>query len=347
MVNGNIKLCCISLLLLLLVACSGDRLKIDVSDIHIDLKLKRADQDFRNAKAENLVEIHQKLREEHPEFYRIYIENFLNLGILDDPGMANRVGNRFLARDEVKKAFQAVDKEFQDFSVYEEELTEAFKYYHHYFPDSTLPQLVTYVSEYRNAVFASEHYLGIGLDMFLGSDYEEYFRYGYNKYQVEKMTSDYLVYDAMRGWLGTTFEMPEDAYDFLSQIIHYGKIQYLMDATFPYKEGVDHLKMGYLKGKIAWCEENENNMWKYIIENEILRTKEQKVIDRFVMWGPFTKDFVDANRKEAPSRTGVWIGWQIVRAYMENNSDVTIPDLMAETDFYKILQESKYTHGED
>jgi len=56
--------------------------------------------------------------------------------------------------------------------------------------------------------------------------------------------------------------------------------------------------------------------------------------------GPFTSGFA----KESPSRVGKWLGWQIIRAYMENN-ELGLEAMFAEKDSQKILQLSKYKPG--
>ncbi|MDQ4140161.1 MAG: gliding motility lipoprotein GldB, partial [Bacteroidota bacterium] len=45
---------------------------------------------------------------------------------------------------------------------------------------------------------------------------------------------------------------------------------------------------------------------------------------------------------KCPGRIGRWVGWQIVRIYMEENPDVTLQQLMAEKDAQKIFNESHY-----
>lgn len=47
-------------------------------------------------------------------------------------------------------------------------------------------------------------------------------------------------------------------------------------------------------------------------------------------------------RKDAPASLGKWIGWQIVRKYMEKILTVTLEKLMNESDAQKILNDSKY-----
>jgi hypothetical protein len=39
---------------------------------------------------------------------------------------------------------------------------------------------------------------------------------------------------------------------------------------------------------------------------------------------------------------GTWVGWQIVRKYMDRNPKVTLQELMADDDYQKIFNESKY-----
>ncbi len=56
--------------------------------------------------------------------------------------------------------------------------------------------------------------------------------------------------------------------------------------------------------------------------------------------GPFTAGLGDKN--ESAPKLGVWIGWQMVRKYMLENPDVTLQQLMADTDAQKILVKSKY-----
>ena len=46
--------------------------------------------------------------------------------------------------------------------------------------------------------------------------------------------------------------------------------------------------------------------------------------------------------QQAPGRIGAWVGWQIVRAYMQENPAVTLAQLLAEEDAQKILNGSKY-----
>ena len=79
-------------------------------------------------------------------------------------------------------------------------------------------------------------------------------------------------------------------------------------------------------------------MWSYFIQNKMLYSTDLNEIMKFTHEGPFTSAF----SKESPARTAHWVGWQIVRAYMNKNPEITLQQLMDEMDAQKILTQSKY-----
>jgi hypothetical protein len=46
--------------------------------------------------------------------------------------------------------------------------------------------------------------------------------------------------------------------------------------------------------------------------------------------------------EQCPGRIGQWVGWQIVKKYMETHPDVSLPQLMQMNDAEKIFKESRY-----
>jgi len=61
-------------------------------------------------------------------------------------------------------------------------------------------------------------------------------------------------------------------------------------------------------------------------------------INKLTKDAPFTSYFP----RESPGRAANWIGWQIVRKYMERHKDITLSQLMKETRYQKILDGSAY-----
>ena len=62
------------------------------------------------------------------------------------------------------------------------------------------------------------------------------------------------------------------------------------------------------------------------------------MINSYLNDGPFTAEI----SQESPGRLGLWVGWRIVDSYMTNNKDVTLIELMGESDAQKILEQSYY-----
>jgi uncharacterized protein YjaZ len=97
--------------------------------------------------------------------------------------------------------------------------------------------------------------------------------------------------------------------------------------------------MGYTPEQIKWCNENEGYIWRYFIEKELLYSDDQKLIPRFINMAPFSKFYLEIDN-ETPGRVGSWVGWQIVRSYMENN-EVSLQQLL-NSNAKEIFEKSKY-----
>ena len=150
------------------------------------------------------------------------------------------------------------------------------------------------------------------------------------------MNKEHLVSSAMLGWVSTEFELEEERADLLTEMIHQGKLLYLLDALLPLEE--DEIKMNYTKDQLIWCDRNEKQVWFYFIDNDLLYSKETKEIIKFMGESPFIQGFPEGS----PGRIGHWIGWQIVKAYMKKNKEVTLLELTQEKNAQKILELSKY-----
>ena len=154
------------------------------------------------------------------------------------------------------------------------------------------------------------------------------------QYIKNKMDRDYLVSDAMKIFLLKT-HYKDIGQDFLSTIVSMGKIMYLLEATMPNTE--NWKLMTYTKEELNWCEANEEQLWAFIIEKDMLFSTNQETINNFIDEGPFTKGLPNG----APARVGIWIGWQMVRDYMNNNEKISLQEMLNEEDAKQILKHYK------
>jgi hypothetical protein len=100
----------------------------------------------------------------------------------------------------------------------------------------------------------------------------------------------------------------------------------------------DSLNWGFSQRGLDYFKEYEKSIWSFLVEKKLLFSTDRLTIDKFILDGPFTKDF----GRDSPSRAAVWIGYRIVRAYMQKNENATLSELMGEKDYLKILNMSAY-----
>lgn len=229
---------------------------------------------------------------------------------------------------------------YPDVNDLESSLSKAFSYYKHYYPAKKIPKVYTCVSGlyYEEPVRFADSVLIISLDMYMGGNYKYYKEMlpGVPLYVQKRYRKESILPDCMREVAKATIDNSKENKKFIDQIIYEGKILYFLDAMLP--EMGDSLKIYYTPGQMEWCITNESKIWSFIIDNQLLYSTDISMISKLCADGPFTAVF----SKKSPPRVGVWIGWQIVRAYMENNKKVTLKELFENQDAQGILTKSKY-----
>jgi gliding motility-associated lipoprotein GldB len=319
-----------------LLACHRNPLKVDISNINLTMKIGRLDQDLFAVTQSNIQLVVPALQEKYDPFFTLYNKEILAIGNSSDSLYAEYLLT-FLADSMVSKAKQKTDSLFHDFQPYAKELELAFRHYRYYFPKNSIPAVYTYLSGFNQSVVTMPEALGISLDNYLGSNCKFYVQLGIPAYKRQNMDPKKLVYDALYGFVSQQFEYRGNAENLISNMIHQGKLLYLLDALIP--DGPDSLKIGFRSAQLDWCKANEKEMWSYLVEKKMLFSGDRMELVRFINSAPFTTPF----GQKSPGRTGVWIGWQIVKSYMKNNPETKLQDMMKENDYHKILNESGYS----
>ncbi|MDX9906557.1 MAG: hypothetical protein RBS55_08240 [Bacteroidales bacterium] len=218
------------------------------------------------------------------------------------------------------------------------ELTDCFAAVKRADTTFNIPEVYTYVSGliYESPVEYADSVMVIAMDLFLGWDYQPYRAAGIPVYMTRRMERQNIVPECARqiaiSKIPTRFE-PKTLLDFM--ILH-GKVLYALDKYLPGTP--DSLKMGYTSDQSAWCNSNEANIWRMLIDQEVLYSTESFANNRFIMDGPFTSGLPDG----APAMLGRWIGWQIIRSYMMKNPGISLEELFAQNDSQAILSNSGY-----
>jgi hypothetical protein len=325
------KLFPILTLALLITGCNWqkNRLKIDVSQIKIaDIKIGRYDVDLFKVSPGNLSEDLKKIQKQY--------EFFLGTN-LDDTSKLDQM-KVYLENPRTQDFHRACADKFRDLSAIEKDLTEAFRHLAWYYPGIKIPHFYSYISggDYDHPVQLADTVIIIALDTYLGKEFKPYFSDGVPQYRAARMTPDHIVPDVMKTMAGSMYPENPSAMTLLDQMVEAGKVHYWLDAMLP--DCQENLKFDYTNEQAEWIGKNESHVWAAIIENRMLYSTEGKNARMFLADGPNTGEFGPSS----PPRMGEWIGWQIVKSYMESHSELSLRDLLLEKDGQKMLSLSGY-----
>ncbi len=319
-----------------LFSCKPNPLKVNISDIKSEIEVVRFDKELFAINDSDTLNSLTTLSNKYPEFFDLFTWKVIQIGGIGDSLFFDGM-KLFLTDTMILDVKKLVDTEFSDFDKTEKQLKKAFKYFQYHFPDKELPTVYAYFSGFNQSVVTAENIVGISLDKYLGRDCEYYRKLNSTpRYKVLNMHKDKITSDVAYAWGVTEFEHTNKATTLLDNMVHHGKLMYFVDAMLP--EMHDSLKIGYTKQQLDWCKKNEAQMWSQLIENKMLYSNKRMDIIRYINASPTTSGFP----LDSPGRTGVWIGWQIVRKYMKNFPETTLSELMQNSDYQQILNDSKY-----
>lgn len=324
----------------LLQACNNKKTP-DISHIKLNISIERFDQEMAGLQAHELNVKAPELRKRYTWFYDDYMEKMLAAGIARDTIYYENL-RAVLQNKDYKELKTTVEQTFPDLKKQEEELSLAFRYIKHYYPDQNFPRLISFISGFAVQTPIGNDYIGIGLDMFLGKSGSKFYpaiRQSVPAYISRRFTPENITPRVVEAFVREEMFPEQDAdKTLLAKMIYNGKILYFMDSVLP--DLSDTLKIGYTNEQLEWCKINEAGIWAYFMENELLFNADYLKIQKFLAEAPFTPG-IGENSSSAP-KLGIWTGWQIVRKYMEKNPEITLQMLMNEKDPQKILSASKY-----
>lgn len=303
------------MVLCLFFSCSDkNETKIDVSEIKVDFSIKRYDVDFYNANAKTL----QNVKKKYPYLFPNEFSDSLALA---------KIYNK-----DAQELFAETQKIYDNLLPLKNQLNSLFKHIKYYNSRFKEPDVVTLLSniDYESRVIYADSLLLISLDVYLGKQHSFYA--DYPKYIKENNTKEHLVADVANAIINKQVH-PSNKRRFIDKMIYEGKKMYLLDLYLPTIS--DQEKIGYSRDKFNWANANEQQIWMYFIDRKILFSTDSNLNARFLENAPFSKFYMEQDNL-SPGKIGVWLGWQIVRSFMEKN-DVSLQELlkMNENEIFK------------
>lgn len=190
----------------------------------------------------------------------------------------------------------------------------------------------------RESIAFVDSVMLIALNHYLGQEYE-----GYSEWPVYRRfvkAPDFMPYDIAEALVGTQYPYEErEGGTALSRLLYEGaltqaKMELVPDARAPYA-------LGYRDEQYNFLAENEAQLWQTLVASDMMFDTSGLAADRLVSPAPNTS-VLDVR---APGRAGRYLGWKIVKAYLQRHPETTLRTLLS-PDFYHspdALAQSGYT----
>lgn len=300
----------------------------------IQFDIIRFDQDVKNLDVSNLQDGIRKLGKKYDGL-------FIDSTAWRHPEALAQMG-AFLQDPYFVELYKYVDQQYGDMTSVKDEIHQALAYYRYYFPEAKIPKFYTVVSgidpdSYTKLVEGHEvngqMVLFLHLDWYLGKDNKYYGGIPqYIRYQCDKK---FLAIDCFRNVLVWEQLPTKEPITLLDNMIDAGKVLYFTEMLFPDRPITD--VFAYTEEQLQWAEQHHGDVWNYLIENDLVYSKDGTLAQHLIDVAPETKPF-----KDSPGRMGAFIGWKIVCNFMENNPEISVQEMMKLTDLNELLKKSGY-----
>lgn len=321
------------ILFTLLYGCQ-QKTKPDISNLLKERNIHRFDQDLFALHSDTPnVEI---LRNKYGVFFNLYSEGILQLGKNNAPEFRDLL-SIFLRDSIIREVYDSVAITYPRMEAQNKEFSQAWAYYAYYFPGKIIPEVYSYISGFNQSIVVDSNIIGISLENYLGEECRFYSMLAVPipMYARRNMTADHIVKDALYGWLSSEFLYIPEKNDLISGMIYQGKMTWLLEKIFP--DAPLSKILDFTDEQMKWCVNNEEQIWKFLIENDYLFSTQQSLIMKYLNHAPFTSGMP----VESPGKAVVWSGYRIVDQYMKR-SKASIQDLANEQDYHKILRIAGY-----
>ena len=267
----------------------------------------------------------------YPAFFKQYLRGIANKPM---PADVDRMF-QYYTNPGLKAFGKEVETGWGDMSAFKKDLGSAFRFMKYYIKNFKEPKVYTIYSGLMEPdISFSDSAIVVCLDWYLGP--KASFRPNLYEYMLSRYDKPYLL-PMMGLGISTKFnkENPADK-TLLASMIYYGKAHYFVERVMP--DLPDSLNIGYTTKELEETDKHLAEIWGHFIDKKLLFETSHKAIEQYTGEGPFVNEI----SKNCPGRIGRWLGWQIVRKYMNEHPEVTVQQLMDEKDAAKIFKLSGY-----
>ncbi len=258
---------------------------------------------------------------------------------LDNPMYVRQIVD-FASDPMMRKVFETSWKRYSDLSWLEKDLRKPMKKTCELFPNLGIKYFYTLITgnfDYNMRVISVDSFLAIDICQYAIDDMSFAGCFQYPQYLINMLDSSFILPDCMyavgMNALLSGNQNPE-LNTLLDHMIFRGKLLCFMNAVLP--DMPLEKKIRYTSDQLGWAEENEGNVWGYLVQNQLLYSADNDRIRDFTGDAPKTRQFTGS----AP-RMADFLGMKITEKYMKKTG-CSMQELFAQGNSQKILAASGY-----
>ena len=319
------------LLSLSLTSCLGQQAAESVVRI-APVQIHRFDKSLYALISSTDTALETQLSQAYPQMLDILGKGVLNLRSLDAEGYFRKL-RAYYGEPTLNRLYQDALQHYEEVGELEQGLHAAFTYLKGELPELQIPAVYMHVSGLNQNVLVGDSLLSLSIDKYLGEDYPLYQDF-FQASQRARMTSAHVLPDYLMGWLMAEYPFSGNERVLLDRMVYEGKLRYTVSQALGQADA--SMLLGYTQEMEKWCEANEAEMWQLIVERKQLYTPDQLTTESY-----FADNVTPFPGSEAPAHIGSWMGYRIVKRYMEE-SGASLRQLWQITDAQAILTTAKY-----
>lgn len=335
-------------LVMLMYSCKGekDANTPDVSHIQTTLKLYRFEKELANLDTSALNSGIEKVCSLHPAFCNLYFNSILQMPFQlgqPDPEFDLQL-KMFLYHPSNIRLSDKLKLAIPEELKLDKRIEQSLRYFKYYFPEIPEPVFYTAFCDFSYGNFIFEHEsgadgLGIGLEFFAGEhiDYKAIDPENpvFSEYIRRSLNADHLLPRTWDAWLEDRIQVPASS-QLLDFMIQRGKKLYILEKLLP--NVADTAVFDMSAEQLLWCRNNKMEIWSFFLAQKLLYSSELMKINKYINPSPNSPGMPE----NAPGRTGSYIGYELVKAYMKNNPGISLTDLLETSDSQSFLQKSRF-----
>lgn len=319
--------------LLVMASCGPKPPKVD--HIEVDFRLIPFYEDLFSVHPDSLVKETPRLVNDYGQFLEAYSMRVIGAGSPSHDGFGDKM-KLFLEYQPNREVLDTCRKIFGNTELLKQEIYKGFQYYRYYFPEKLIPDVYLHISGFNQSILVDSAWVSVSVEKYLGKDCIFYEWLSIPVYLRQKMTPEKVAPDILKAIAMTEFVYNDSVDNLMTQMVYQGMIHYFLKQVMP--RHADELLFDFTPEQMTWCRQYEATMWSSIVERKHLFENDRLVIQKYVGESPFSYYF----GQDSPGRTGVYIGYRIVEAFMERNTEVSLKELMAIRDYNSIFSRAAY-----